>query len=203
METPAMTPMEAAHAFLRRTAKIIVVIDTHSLEEDGTFICGGVSGAYTGCTLLQILEGCISRQLYQYLLNTNDSPVHGHQSMILNLACGSTISLLSSRHSLLQGYAHLVVDCTWDFNVVPRNCSEGVLLFANEITIVSDVTAPLVAFALQWVQSNSDFDSIIASAFTPTWTSLHHPVISSHSSSHVLYMGLDSLKPHGHIVTCH
>jgi hypothetical protein len=105
IEPPTVTPTGAAHAFLKhhQTAKIIIVIDTHSLEEDGAFVWGGTSGSYKGCKLQQILQDCIPPELFQYLSNESGTPVHAHKSIILNLACGSTISRLVSRHHLLQG----------------------------------------------------------------------------------------------------
>ena len=97
--------IRAAHGFLEHheTAKIIVVIDTHSLEEDGGFVWAGTPGAYRGCKLPQLLEDCIPDEVYQYLSSAEDSPDHAHKSLILNLACGSTISKLGSRHKLLEG----------------------------------------------------------------------------------------------------
>jgi hypothetical protein len=59
-------PTGAAHAFLKqhKTTKIIIMINTHSFEEDGAFVWGGTSGSYKGCKLLQIVQDCIPPELF-------------------------------------------------------------------------------------------------------------------------------------------
>ena len=90
-----------------------------------------------------------------------------------------------------------------DVNIASSHCADAVLSFSNNITIVSDVALPLANFALRWVQSNSDYDTIVASAFTPSWASLHRPVLSRLPSTHTLYIGVDPLEPNGQLIRCH
>jgi len=86
----------------------------------------------------------------------------------------------------------------------PRHLTEAVLSFANEITLVADVAAPLLDFALMWVQSNSSLDFIISQSFPPSWCSLHRPVLSlQETRSHWVYSAIDPLEPDGQPVCCH
>lgn len=111
-----------AEKFLKThtTAKIIVVIDTHCLES-GSFIWTGTDAAtYRACTLLevsvfrnayhftspcplQILEDCTPEGTFKYLSNKTGTPVHSHKSIILNLACGWSISKPRLRSQMLNG----------------------------------------------------------------------------------------------------
>lgn len=117
--------IEAAGAFLEEheTAKIIVTIDTHCLEENGLLV---YSDEHTldACSLLtvgllwawfqygypnvhhtsQILRDCIPDVVLQYLTNDTAAPVHAHKSIIFNLACGATIRGAESRSAIFEGY---------------------------------------------------------------------------------------------------
>lgn len=106
--------------FLRdhEMAKIVVVVKTHSAE-NGRFIWRGSGTTYEGCTLfeaspyiiiyqlvlthVQILKDCIPPVVFRFLSNAPDAPQHWHRSLIINLACGATVTLGPSRHLLLEG----------------------------------------------------------------------------------------------------
>ena len=114
--------------FLREfpAAKIVVIIDTHCLDNGSFAYKGDSPGTYQGCGLLevslthkvnlppptpvQILQDCVPPVVFQYLSNANNTPVHKHKSLIINLSCGPSISEPISRHSLLQGYASLSIN---------------------------------------------------------------------------------------------
>jgi hypothetical protein len=52
----------------------------------------------------QILRDCIPGDVYRYVSNNaKKTPEHSHKSIILNLACGPSISNPISRHTLLEG----------------------------------------------------------------------------------------------------
>jgi hypothetical protein len=85
-----------------------------------------------------------------------------------------------------------------------RHCADAILSFSNEITLVANIVAPLLDFASTWVQSNSNYDFIIAGAFPPTWCSIHRPVLSLPDPvSHWVYSAVDHLEPDGCLVICH
>lgn len=111
----------AAEQFLKAhpTAKIVVVIDTHCIE-NGFFIYKGISPEnYAACSLLevsgiycpnpfvshlrQILKDCIPKRVFEYISDAGDTPKHSHKSLILNLACGASISQPGSRNEMLRG----------------------------------------------------------------------------------------------------
>jgi hypothetical protein len=119
VETACNAPKEVL-AFLKRHpfARIVVVIDTHCLE-NGAFVYEGDSPeSYQGCLLpeasrpyplndtslipSQMLD-TIPKEVLQYISNAEDTPKHSHKSIIMNLACGATINQPISRHSLLSG----------------------------------------------------------------------------------------------------
>lgn len=54
-------------------------------------------------TYVQILEGCIPNEVYQYLSDAPDAPKHSHESIILNLACGPSVLVAAARQELLEG----------------------------------------------------------------------------------------------------
>ena len=119
--------IEAAGAFLKKheTAKIIVSIDTHCIEENGLLVwsddnpdklgvcsmkaVGVIYVVVVGCTNReppsQVLRDCIPPTVYQYLSDARGSPVHSHKSIILNLACGATIRTPKTRSEIFEGYA--------------------------------------------------------------------------------------------------
>jgi hypothetical protein len=122
--TGSMHSLDEIIAFLARhpTAKIIIVIDTHCLSETGAFIWTGVNAdTYRTCrmdevchitvgcsapnlTCMQIILDCLPIQIRMFLtLNEKEACIHFHKTIILNLACGESISDAESRHSLFQG----------------------------------------------------------------------------------------------------
>jgi hypothetical protein len=107
------------------TAKIVVIVDTHCLEETGSFIYkGSTPETYEACrmkevcgapswthgtfhlTCSKIIQGCIPERVRKYLSDAKGTVTHSHRSIILNLACGASIENAQSRHSLFDGYAH-------------------------------------------------------------------------------------------------
>ena len=106
----------AAHA----TAKIVVIIDTHCIEESGSFLWRGdkpkdyeacgmdeVGNVYseissTHLTYIQLIRDCIPEQVRQYV-SSFDSHLHNHKSIILNLSCGAAVRHRWSRETLLNG----------------------------------------------------------------------------------------------------
>lgn len=104
------------------TAKIVFIVDTHCLE-NGFFVYQGDSpNTYNACSLLevslpcvhspplpdlntpvQILSQCPPKGIFQYLSNDPKAPKHNHKSIIINLACGASISVAGARTQLLDG----------------------------------------------------------------------------------------------------
>ena len=113
---------EAGEQFLKAqaTANIVVVIDTHCIE-NGFFIYKGDSPEnYAACSLLevsatfpsksfrishpwQILKVCTPKGVFRYISSAADTPKHSHKSLILNLACGASASQPGSRAELFRG----------------------------------------------------------------------------------------------------
>ena len=102
-------------------AKIIVIIDTHSLK-NGFFAWtgNGKDIEFRACSLLevgvllypvhslsspppQILKDCTPKHVFQYLSNAEDMPNHHHKSLIMNLACGTSISEVRPRSEIFDG----------------------------------------------------------------------------------------------------
>ena len=52
----------------------------------------------------QIVKDCIPKEIRQFLMDGDDTPLHKHRSLILNLACGPTVLVDQSRKTLLTGY---------------------------------------------------------------------------------------------------
>jgi hypothetical protein len=100
------------------TAKIIVVVDTHCLDETGFFIWGGTDAASYKASCLedvctvwfglqciaslrsQLIRTCIPLQVRKYLRTDIKGPSHQHRALVLNLACGASIRRKESRYSL-------------------------------------------------------------------------------------------------------
>jgi len=123
--TKRVRDREAAADFLENnpTAKIVVVLDTHCLEETGAFIYNGdTPDSYESChmvhvsisciavtcgvlylTCMQIISECIPRGVHKFLSNSEGTPPHNHKSIIFNLACGASIRNAESRYSLFEG----------------------------------------------------------------------------------------------------
>jgi len=119
--------IKAAGSFLEKheTAKIIVCIDTHCLEENGLLVYSDTDADNLGacdlktvsdirardhraipipCAPSQVLLDCIPKRVYQYLSNGREAPEHAHKSIILNLACGATIGAGQSRSKIFKEY---------------------------------------------------------------------------------------------------
>jgi hypothetical protein len=113
-------PVAAAKEFLDRhpTAKIVVIIDTHSAENGGFIYEGNSPGNYQMCFMLEvslihlpshsyssskIISKCIHASLYPYINDTKKSPVHAHRLLIVNLACGASVKKVMARDHLGQG----------------------------------------------------------------------------------------------------
>ena len=151
----------------------------------------------------QILRDCIPASVYQCVSKDTDAPEHSHKSMIINLACGSTIVDAESRSSITDGYVTSPPSCHI-LTHSGRHCAEAVLSFSNEITLVGSVAAPVLDFAAAWVQSSSGYDFLVAKTFPPSWCSLHRPVLSlGNPVSHWVYSAVDPLEPNGSPVFCH
>lgn len=52
----------------------------------------------------QILRDCMPRPIFRRVTNKSTSKAHHNKSLILNLACGSTVAMPEALHSLLEGY---------------------------------------------------------------------------------------------------
>ena len=123
-KTKVLQDIEAAGAFLTQheMAKIIVSIDTHCMEENGLLVwsedkvlgvctmkevaimSGSWWHAHTNVNnVWQIVTGCIPYTVYQYLTDDPKSRPHAHKSIILNLACGPTITMAESRSEIFNG----------------------------------------------------------------------------------------------------
>jgi len=53
--------------------------------------------------MLQILEESIPHTVYQYLSDSEGTPLHAHKSIILNLACGPMIGSAECRSEIFDG----------------------------------------------------------------------------------------------------
>ena len=121
-------PHPEVTAFLDQypTAKIVVVIDTHCLQESGAFIWTPGTEAnpsYEGCSLWevscpplsarqalaltegQLMRDCLPKRVVPFL-NAEEGSRHHHRSIIINLACGAVVRDKESRHSLSDGFVH-------------------------------------------------------------------------------------------------
>lgn len=112
-------PTREARAFLDKhpMAKIIIVVDAHCMD-NGFFVYEGDSAeTFKGCpmsevnttirsylallTPLQILV-VIPPEILCFVSNKPDTPKHGHSSLILNLACGASVTQLAPRTELIK-----------------------------------------------------------------------------------------------------
>ena len=102
------------------TAKIVVIVDTHAAD-NGYFVwVGDTPDDFRSCSLLevgvacyrtrfmlspppQILQDCSPKEIFKYLSISDDAPSHHHKTLIVNLACGDSISLPRPRSELLAG----------------------------------------------------------------------------------------------------
>jgi hypothetical protein len=114
-------PEREALNFLHRypTAKIIVVLDTHSTE-NGAFVYQTNSKSVDACFMLevslinllsgdqllikiQIISECIPKSIYPFISNQEGTPTHHHKTIILNLSCGSSVNMTMAREHLYEG----------------------------------------------------------------------------------------------------
>jgi len=86
-------------------AKIIIIVDTHCFEA-GAFVWrknDTPEGPGNGCTLLKVstlhhptylvtLSSTGPKGVFKYVSDAEGAPNHHHNSLILNLACGTSIS---------------------------------------------------------------------------------------------------------------
>ena len=119
---PSSSPSSTAELFFKRhpTAKIIVVIDTHCIENGGFVYAGNSPQTFQACLLpevsvhpdclrlprlmgYEIINDCIPREILKFLSNASNTPRHSHKSIIINLACGASVEENLARHHLLQG----------------------------------------------------------------------------------------------------
>lgn len=103
-------------------AKIVVIVDTHCLEESGNFIWKGAdtTADFESCCLHevrtrspwiavhppyhpQLLSTCIPKPFFRFLSDSSDAPNHNHKSIVLNLACGESIRNDEARFHILDG----------------------------------------------------------------------------------------------------
>ena len=80
--------------------------------------------------------------------------------------------------------------------------ADAILSFANEFTVVGDISADVVKFILGWVTSRSDYDTLVAASFNADFASQHRPVISRQDNVHTLYTGHSLVEPQGHLICC-
>ncbi|KAF9790817.1 hypothetical protein BJ322DRAFT_1017455 [Thelephora terrestris] len=189
-------------------AKIVVIIDTHAAE-NGYFVWAkDANGDYQACSLLEILQDCTPKEIFNYMSDAEDAPSHHHKMLIVNLACGASVSLPQPRSELLTGH-----------------CADAVLSFATNTTITSEVASVLLPLISDWVQTSSDYDVLIAKSVQAGWAHRNHPVLSrrghdpsrytkftsteephvdmaSGKDDHILYTRFDLGQPGGRIVRC-
>ena len=114
-------PISVVDRFLKHytMAKIIIIINTHPVEGGWLMYSSNTLSDYKACCLedvcpslarvaphlmhVQILVGCIPPSVFQFILDMVNSPVHNHQSSIVNLACEALVKLDGPHHSLFQG----------------------------------------------------------------------------------------------------
>ena len=84
----------------------------------------------------------------------------------------------------------------------PRHRAEAILSFANKTTVVSQITAKLLDFAVHWTQTPSDYDVLVAKTMTAEWAQMHLPVLSQ-GGEHHLYTAYSHIEPEGKPVICH
>lgn len=153
---------------------------------------------------IQIIDA-IPSKVRQFVTDAQGSPVHGHESLILNLACGPSVNETMARHSLLKRSVKYTIYCvhrlpdTYNFS----HCADAVLSLSNHATVVSEVATELANFAALWAQSLSDYDFIISTTMTADWAGKHHPILSRVNRGHTLYTRYRRWEPQGQLVRCH
>lgn len=148
--------------------------------------------------------------------------------LIVNLACGASVSLPQPRSELLTGYVpciRLSRSHTHAYQLTHiSHCADAVLSFATNTTITSEVAPVLLPLISDWVQTSSDYDVLIAKSVQAGWAHRNHPVLSrrghdpsrytkftsteephvmaSGKDDHILYTRFDLGQPGGRIVRC-
>ena len=78
-----------------------------------------------------------------------------------------------------------------------------VVSLANRYNVSSEVSIPMITFTTRWVQSASqDLDVIAATAFPKEWARMYMPVLSNHTTGHILYTKHLFSQPDGQVVLC-
>lgn len=102
------------------TAKIVYILETHSLDNGFLAYTGDSAKSYLACSLeevsiastyafpwtnifIEIIRDCTPPEIYGFLAPGEAGVSHSHKSLILNLSCGSSIGMKDSRRSLLRG----------------------------------------------------------------------------------------------------
>lgn len=68
--------------------------------------------------------------------------------------------------------------------------------------VVTDVMLQVTGFVMEWVRTQSSYDTIVAKTMPADWASKHLPVLS-HGTIHHLYKGFNVLEPNGQAIQCH
>lgn len=83
-----------------------------------------------------------------------------------------------------------------------RHEADAILSFAQDSTVVGDISTDVVKFALNWTTTRSDYDHLIARTFKDEWVEVHRPVISRGAEDHTLYTRHSYLSPDGVPLSC-
>ncbi|KAF9781509.1 hypothetical protein BJ322DRAFT_1022923 [Thelephora terrestris] len=176
-------------------AKILVIIDTHAAE-NGYFVWAkDANGDYQACSLLEILQDCSPKEIFKYMSDAEDAPSHHHKLLIMNLACGASVSLPQPRSELLTG---------------PHALATALMQCCH---LQQTRQSP----------TSSDYEVLMAKSVPASWAHRNHPVLSrrghdpsrytcftsteklrvdvaSGKDDHILYTWFDLGQPGGRIV---
>ena len=106
------------------------------------------------------------------------------------------------------------------------HCADAVLSFANKTTIVGDIAPTLLSLISNWVETCSDYETLMAKSVSSTWANNHLPVLSgrghdpsryskfskdgqevandtSDGDDHILYTRFNLGQPRGKTIKCH
>ncbi|KAF9789555.1 hypothetical protein BJ322DRAFT_1177906 [Thelephora terrestris] len=171
-------------------AKIVVIIDTHAAE-NGYFVWAkDANGDYQACLLLEILQDCTPKEIFNYMSDAEDAPSHHHKMLIVNLACGASVSLPQPRSELLTGEVAPVL--------LP--------LISDWVQTSSDYDV-LIAKSVQAGWAHRNHPVLSRRGHDPSrytkFTSTEEPhVMASGKDDHILYTRFDLGQPGGRIVRC-
>ena len=215
-----MDPAVQARDFLAKNpmAKILVVLDTHSME-NGSFVWkGNTPPSYEGCSLQEVSLHLFQRIAYLHATRSSAS--------VYRTWCSNTCPMRRERHGTATGASlsawpvgHLSLRrpharrCLQGTSTAVtlvqvclpshRHCADAVLSLSNHATVVSQVALPLVNFCTRWAQSPSGFDFLVASTMPTNWVEVHKPVLSTRTRGHTVYTKFSFAEPFGKIVLCH